>query len=337
MDKILVKGTNWIGDVFLSLPAVYSIRRIFPGAEIDIALKRPLGDLVRGVDVINNVLDYDGDFSGELDLVRRIRKKGYDLGVIFPRSLHSALLIFLGGVKERLGYAADMRSVFLTKRIPRTEEIRSVHQSEYYRNLVSTLGDPGPLVTPKLSPFEEEVSWARNFLRRHGYRGGPLFGINPGAAYGDAKMWYAERFAKVSDELVKKFGGNPVIFGGAKDLEAAKEVARSMESEPIFAAGRTTVRELIALISTCTVFITNDSGPMHMAAALGIPIVAVFGSTNPITTSPIGRAEIIRYEVDCSPCLLRTCPRDDHICMELVEASEVIDGAEKLILSGGSG
>lgn len=333
MDKILVKGTNWIGDVFLSLPAVYSIRRIFPDAEIDIALKRPLGDLVRGVDVIDSVLDYDGDFSGELDLVRRIRKKGYDLGVIFPRSLHSALITFFGGVKERLGYVADMRSVFLTKRVSRTEEIRSVHQSEYYRNLISELGNPGPLVTPKLSPSEEEVSWARNFLRRHGYGGGPLFGINPGAAYGDAKKWFAERFAKVSDELVKKFGGHPVIFGGVKDVEAAKEVARSMEREPILAAGRTTIRELIALISTCTVFITNDSGPMHMAAALGIPIVAVFGSTNPKTTSPMGRVEIIRHEVDCSPCLLRTCPKDYHRCMELVEAIEVIDGAERIILS----
>lgn len=333
MDKILVKGTNWIGDVFLSIPAVYSIRRIFPGAEIDIALKRPLGDLLRGMDVIDNVLDYDSGFSGELDLVRRIRRRGYDLGVIFPRSLHSALLVFLGGAKESLGYAADMRSPLLTMSVARTEEIRSVHQSEYYRNLVSVLGDPGPLVTPVISPSNDEASWARNFLRKHGYGGGPVFGINPGAAYGDAKMWYAERFARTSDELVKKFGGKAVIFGGTKDLEAAKEVSRSMETEAIFAAGMTTIRELIALISTCTVFITNDSGPMHIAAALGVPIVAIFGSTNPITTSPMGRAEIIRHEVECSPCLLRACPRNDHICMELVEASEVIDGTEKFILS----
>jgi heptosyltransferase-2 len=218
-------------------------------------------------------------------------------------------------------------------RLSRTEEIRSVHQSEYYRNLVSVLGDPGPLVTPLISPPEPETSWAKNFLRKHGYGGGPIFGINPGAAYGDAKMWYAERFAKVSDELVKKFGGKVIIFGGTKDLEAAKEVSRSMKTEAIFAAGMTTIRELIALISTCTVFITNDSGPMHIAAALGVPIVAIFGSTNPITTSPMGRAEIIRHEVECSPCLLRTCPRDDHLCMELVETSEVIDGVEKFILS----
>ncbi len=333
MKRIIVKGTNWIGDVFLSLPAVYSLRRIFPDAVIDIALKRPLGALVGRVAEIDSVLHYDGTFPGELELVRRMRNSRYDLGIIFPRSLHSALLVYLGGARRRIGYAADGRSMLLTDRVMRTPEIRAVHQSHYYRHIVSVLGDPGPLITPRITPDADSDAWADEFLRAGGYEKGPIFGINPGAAYGDAKQWRPDRFGAVADRLVGRFGGRAVIMGGKKDQAIEAQVAGSMKSRPIRAAGATTIERLISLISRSTLFITNDSGPMHIAAALTVPIVAVFGPTNPDTTSPMGRAAIVRHEFECSRCLLRSCPID-HRCMESVTAGEVYEACLPMLAHG---
>jgi len=333
MTRIIVKGTNWIGDVFLSLPAVYSLSHIFPGASIDIALKRPLGDLVAGVDEIDSVLDYDGTFSGELSLVKKMRLARYDIGVMFPRSLHSALLVYLGGARRRVGYLADGRGFLLTDGVARTPEIRAVHQSHYYRHLVSVLGDPGPMGVPHIRPDAEAAAWADDFLRSAGHGQGPLFGINPGAAYGDAKRWYPDRFADVADRMIERFGGTALIVGGAHDRPIEAMVGASMKTTPICAAGATTIKRLIALISRCNLFITNDSGPMHIAAALGVPVVAIFGSTNPDTTSPMGRSAIVRHEFECSRCLLRTCPID-HRCMKAVTASEVFDAGERLLSAG---
>lgn len=333
MKRIIVKGTNWIGDVFLSLPAVYALAVVFPGAAIDIALKRPLGGLVGGVGAINAVLDYDGTVSGELDLVGRMRRAHYDIGVIFPRSLHSALLVYLGGARRRIGYRADGRGILLTDGVARTPEIRAVHQSHYYRHLVSVLGDPGSPVVPRIAPDKDAEEWAVDFLARAGHREGPLVGINPGAAYGDAKRWHPDRFAAAADRLIGRFGGTAVIVGGPNDSAVEAEVAASMKAHPIRAAGATSIKHLIALISRCNLFLTNDSGPMHIAAALGVPVVAIFGSTNPDTTSPMaqkGRAVVVWHEFECSRCLLRSCPID-HRCMDSVTVSEVYEAGARLL------
>lgn len=344
MNTILVKGTNWIGDVFLSLPAIYSLRHIFPDAKIDVAVKQPLKGLFAaglGSDVIDSVIEYDTGFFREVDFIRAVRTKKYDLGVTFPRSLHSALMLFFGGVKERVGYAADLRSPLLTKRVARTEEIRGVHQMEYYRNLVSVLGDPGPPVIPEFTLTDDDRAEGIRLLKKHGLsregQGGALIGINPGAAYGSAKMWYPERFAKTADTLVKEFGGRAVVFGGPGDVEVAEMVASSMETSPILLAGKTSIKGLVSAIANMDIFITNDSGPMHIAAALKVPIVAVFGSTNHVTTAPMapeGTAVIVRRDdVECSPCLERVCPKRHHRCMDLIEAEDVVREARKFLLS----
>ena len=334
MNRIIVKGTNWIGDVCLSLPAVYALRNLYPDAVIDIALKRPLGGVLAGLTAVDGVIEYSPDLRGERELVSRLRRDRYDLGVIFPRSLHAAALLFFARTRRRLGYTADLRSPLLTDRVARTNEIRSKHQSEYYRHLVSTLGDPGETVIPRLPVSDEEREEARALLHKWGWRGGRLIGVNPGAAYGDAKRWYADRFAQTADILTEELDAQAIVFGGPSEVDVACEVARYMGREPVSAAGRTTIRQLMALIEATDLFITNDTGPMHLAAALDVPLVAVFGSTNPITTSPMARAgrfALVRHEVECSPCLERSCPLNHHRCMDLVEVNDVVEAALPLV------
>lgn len=334
VDRIIVKGTNWIGDVCLSLPAVYALRHMYPDAVIDIALKAPLGDVLAGLPVIDGVVEYSPGIQGEWELVSRLKRDRYDLGVIFPRSLHAAALFFFGRARRRLGYAADMRSLLLTDRVKRTEEVTSKHQSEYYRYLVSALGDPGEPVIPLLNVTDREREEARTILHKWGWRGGRLIGINPGAAYGDAKRWYTDRFAETADTLAEELDAQVIVFGGPREVDVAEEVSRNMKREPIIAAGRTTIRQLMSLIQSTELFITNDTGPMHLAAALDVSLVAVFGSTNQITTSPMakkGRFALVRHEVECSPCLERTCPLKHHRCMELVEVGDVVTAALSLM------
>jgi len=334
VNRIVVKGTNWIGDVCLSLPAVYALRRMYPDSVIDIALKKPLGAVLEGLTIIDDVVEYSPGLKGEQELVSRLKRDRYDLGVIFPRSLHAAALFFFARPRRRLGYAADMRSFLLTDRVKRTKEVTSKHQSEYYRHLISTLGDPGDPVIPRLSISDREREEARALMHKWGWRGGRLIGINPGAAYGDAKRWYADRFAETADALSDELDAQVVVFGGPLEVDVAEKVSRYMKREPIVAAGRTTIRQLMALIESTDLFITNDTGPMHLAAALDVPLVAVFGSTNPITTSPMageGRFALVRHEVECSPCLERSCPLKHHRCMELVGVSDVVDAALSLV------
>lgn len=334
MKRIIVKGTNWIGDVCLSLPAVYALRHIYPDAVIDIAVKKPLGEVLAGLSVIDGIVEYLPGWEGERELVSRLKQDRYDLGVLFPRSLHSAALFFFGKVRRRLGYAADMRSLLLTDRVRRTKEIRSRHQSEYYRHLVSTLGDPGDMVIPRLVVSNREKDDARSLLRTLGWQGGRLIGVNPGAAYGDAKRWYADRFARTADILCDELDAQAIIFGGPLEVAVAGEVSRSMKLPSIVAAGRTTIRQLMALMESTDLFITNDTGPMHLAAALDVPLVAVFGSTNPATTFPMarpGRFALVRHEVECSPCLERSCPLGHHRCMDLVEVGDVVDAARSIL------
>jgi len=329
-----VKGTNWIGDVCLSLPAVYALRYIYPDAVIDIALKKPLGAVLEGLTIIDGVIEYSPGFKGEAELVARLKRNRYDLGVTFPRSLHSAALLFFARARRRLGYAADMRSLLLTDRVKRTREIRSKHQSEYYRHLVSHMGDPGVPVIPRLPVSDNEREEVRSLMRKWGWRGGRLIGINPGAAYGDAKRWYTDRFAEAADRLCEEMDAQAIVLGGPLEVETAEEVARFMKQLPIVVAGRTTIRQLMALIHETSLFLTNDSGPMHLAAALDVPLVAVFGSTNPITTSPMareGRFVLVRHEVECSPCLERSCPLKHHQCMDLVGVSDVVGAARTVV------
>ena len=173
---------------------------------------------------------------------------------------------------------------------------------------------------------------AREMLRSAGiHEGETVVGINPGAFYGAAKRWFPDRYAAVADSLAQENKARIVILGSSSDLRVAEEVAQKMESTPVILAGRTTLGQLMGLIKECRLLITNDSGPMHLAAALDVPQLAIFGSTSEIATGPLSRkARVIKHPVDCNPCFLRDCPTDFR-CMKGISVREVLEESRKIL------
>jgi heptosyltransferase-2 len=327
---ILVKGTNWVGDTMMSFPAVHSLRRLFSQAHIVVLVKSSLADLWKVNPDIDEVIPYDfpkgvGRIFGELGIARFIRQREIDLAVIFPRSFSSAWMAFLGGIPRRIGYKGEARDWLLTERIDCTSELLSGHRMYYYLKLIEPLGRcPSPSL-PSLSLNGTIERWADEFLLHHGLRGELLIGINPGATYGEAKCWSPERFAELGRRLRENHGATILIFGSSRPQEKSLNaiIAQGIGEGCLNLSGETSLLQLAALLRHCRLLVTNDTGTMHIAAGVGTRVVAIFGPTDPRTTSPLGEEHVvIRREVSCSPCLKRLCP-EDHRCMDLIEVEEV--------------
>jgi len=325
VERVLVRAPNWVGDVVLSLPALRDVRRAFPSARLEV-LARPwvagLYDAVSGVDAVR-------ESQGTLVDAEAIRGR-HDLAVLFPNSFASALTAWRAGIPERWGYATDGRGPLLTRRcrVPRAAVERS--QVYYYRAMLEGVGVAveGP---PDSSLRCPEVWRARaaTLLADEG----PWIGINPGAFYGAAKRWLPERFAAVADIVARRRGARVVIVGSADERTLAEEIASVLQAPARVLCGETTLAELVGVLSRLKLLLTNDSGPMHLAAALGVPLVAVFGATNWRETAPVSPfARVVREATSCAPCLLRECPID-HRCMKRVGVDSVAREALELVAS----
>jgi len=330
IQGILVKGTNWVGDTIISFPAVHALRQHFPRARITVLAKSRLAELWRANPSVDEVISYElptgaGRIFGELRIARLIKQKKIDLAVILPRSFSSALMAYLGGIPHRIGYKGEGRDLLLTERIDCTAEFLRQHRMYYYLHLIECLGRcPSPPL-PSLSLNGNQERWAETFLLPHGLKGKLLIGLNPGATYGEAKCWPPERFAELGRRIIKDYGASVLIFGSSrpkeKGLNAA--IAQGIGEGCLNLSGQTSLLELAALLRRCRLLITNDTGTMHVAAAVGTRVVALFGPTDPRTTSPLGEGHVvIRREVSCSPCLKRVCP-EDHRCMDLIDVKAV--------------
>ena len=337
-EAILVKATNWIGDLVMSLPALEGVRKSFPKAHITVLVRPPLDELLRGNPNVDEIMLYDkkGVHKGAAGLariVREVRARKFKKAILFQNAFEAALITFLARIPERMGYTTDNRGMLLTKGVKLSDKTRAKHQVEYYRDLLAALGLDTNGETPKLYLTKEEKKRADETLASLGVPGdGVLIGVNPGAQYGVAKKWHPERFGAVADRLVSEFGAKIIIFGGPSDVTAAKAVQASMRREAVNLSGQTSIRELMALVRRCSLFITNDSGPMHISAALGVPTLAVFGSTNPSATGPASRkGRVVREPVQCSPCLKRMCPQKHYLCMERVKPEKVIRAAAEML------
>lgn len=326
--NIIVRMPNWIGDLVMATPVLAALKEKYPDASLTVMCQKPLGDLLEKDPHVDEIFSFQKPSTfwrrlSNRSIISKLRQGKYDLGVLLTNSFSSAWLFWRGKVKNRLGFIGDGRSFFLNQAAPFPELRKNQHLVKTYLELLKPLGIEGSSEKTALYLDEEEETKAHQFLDRFGVgKNDRLVGVNPGAAYGSAKCWLPDRFADVAKQMLQKIPNSYVLFFGDA---GSKNLVSSMCFGPrcINLAGSTNLRELMALIKICTVFLTNDSGPMHMASALGTDLVALFGSTDAIVTGPI-KGKVIFKNATCAPCFKRVCPIDFR-CMKKIEVDEVKD------------
>ena len=320
-------------------PALSQVRTLFPEAEITLLVKPGIADLLAQHPAVNRTLVYDdrgrhAGLVGKWTLAGVLRRHRFDLAILFQNAFEAALISFLAGIPRRFGYATDGRTLLLTDPVTVPPRTAQRHQVEYYWDLLKPLGGHGPAPAPRLFVTPDESVLIAGRLADAGI--GPsdlVIGVNPGSTYGHAKRWLPDRYAEVVNRVVKDAQSRSgarvgvVILGAKGEEPLGKTIAEQIKARTVVCSGQTTVRELMALVKRCQLFLTNDTGPMHVAAAFQVPLVAVFGPTDWQTTSPFGvDAKLVRQPVSCAPCLLRECPID-HRCMTGVTVEQVYAAA----------
>lgn len=334
--NILIRGTNWLGDAVMNTPALGAIRHSFPEARITILVTPLVAQLFSPHDWVDEVMIYDRQgrhkgVAGRLRIASELRARRFDLAILLQNAIDAALITRLAGIPRRIGTRTDGRGFLLTHGFDPKGFDRRLHHVYYYLEMLKSFGITSEQKHQLLCLTEEEREAARQRLQAAGIGSGDfLIGINPGAAYGSAKRWYPERFAAAGKELARKWGGKLLIFGGPTEVSMARDIETALEGNCLNVAGTLTVRELMALIQRCDFFLSNDSGPMHIAAAFGVATVAIFGPTNHRSTCPFSdNSVVVRQDVDCGPCGKRECPTD-HRCMKGVSADDVVTAAQEL-------
>jgi heptosyltransferase II len=315
-SRVVIRAPNWLGDVVLSLPAVRDIRRAFPKARLSVLARPSVAPLYEAVLEVDAVLEA----TGLRPEVRALRG-GFDIEILLTNSIGTALAAVMAGVPQRWGYATEGRGLLLTRGAPVPASVRGHSQVHYYRAMLAAMGLPtSDALETSIAPPQAWKDAGRALLGK-----GRFFGIAPGAAKGTAKQWPPERFAAAADRLSGELGAEAVLLGSAADVAAARAVALAMKSPSKDLCGRTDLRAFVGLVSCLDGLVANDSGAMHIGAAVGIPTVGVFGPTNPDETHPVGkRAGFVRGVAECSPCRHATCPID-HRCLTSVAPGAVVD------------
>ena len=360
--NLLVRGVNWLGDAVMSTPALQRLRERLPQSRISLLTNAKLADLWLRFPAVDRVVTFaPGD--SPWSIARQLRRDGFDTALVFPNSLRSALEVWLAGVPTRIAYAGNGRSCFLTRALPYPRDrlrlrrrgaheikclisakpsppraetgVRSVHQLHDYLGLGQALGANPAALSPRLELGADEMQSALAEClpvppdgNRPAFHTKSLWlGLNPSAAYGPAKCWPIERFAEVVRQVSEQVpNATWLCFGSAADWPLCQKLCELSGNHPLNLAGKTTLRQLMALLKSCRVLLTNDSGPMHVAAALGTPVVVPFGSTSPELTGPglpgDSQHRLLRGTAPCAPCFRRTCPIDFR-CMTSIAPEDV--------------
>ncbi len=336
--RLMIRSTNWIGDVVMSVPAIRELRRLHPDWRITVVARERVAGLYHDRELADEVLVVGS--GSALRLAPLLRRRRFQRAVLLQNAFEAALLAFLARIPDRAGYAVDGRSLLLTRRArPRVHSLGR-HQVFYYLDLlyqtglspVDYLNAPGFEPDLHLTLSSAGIQRAREILEEQGIEPSDrLVGLNPGAAFGPAKRWPAERWAQLADRLISESGVKVLIFGSAAEIPLAEQIQARMKERAVSLAGRTDLQSLAAAIAAVDLFITNDSGPMHLAAALDVPQIALFGSTDEVATGPFSRrALVIHKHVECSPCLRRTCPIDLR-CFTRISPDEVAAAAQEML------
>jgi heptosyltransferase-2 len=340
----MVRATNWIGDAVISLPAIEALHTRFPNCEIVLVSKPWVSEIYWNHPAVSRQIVYDAEGEhrgarGLWKLVQKLRSERFDAAILLQNAFQAAWMAWCAGIPLRIGYARDGRSSLLSEAVEVPPRAYYGHEAYYYLQLLFRSGlieKPQMVQEVHLYLAESERRWALKQLQSVGLSGRRfLIGICPGASFGAAKRWLPERYANLADRLIDALGADVLIFGSPAETPLAEAVARAMAHTPVLVAGKTTLREFMALLARCHLVVTNDSGPMHLAAALGLPLLAIFGSTSERGTGPIGlRARVIKHPVECSPCGLRQCPIDFR-CMTRVSVDDVYVAALESVKNWG--
>lgn len=334
--RIMIRAANWVGDAIMTTPVVRALRKNYPRARITVLAKPWVVPVYESSPHVDEVMVYENEGRhkmgmGTLRLAGDIRKKEFHLAVLMQNAFEAALLAFLAGVPERLGYNTDARSLLLNRCIKMDPALKKGHLIDYYITILTSAGLASDGRELDLFLPDSDREWADDFLAGQGLDRGPIIGINPGATGGTAKRWFPERYGELVRLLSTEYQTRAIIFGGPADRELGEEIAVMTPGACINMAGKTSLSKAFALIGACNLFVTNDSGLMHAAAAQNINQVAVMGSTDFIATAPANANSImVREPVDCSPCLKPECPID-HRCMDRVSVEAVARACRSLL------
>jgi heptosyltransferase-2 len=384
MKRLLVRGTNWLGDAVMTTPVLMRLREKFPGVHIALLTPEKLEQLWSHHPAVDEVISFSPG-QGVFSVAGKLREGKFEAALVLPNSPRSAMEVFLAGIPKRIGYARPWRNFFLTQTVaarpdavkmrkrtvreiktligtnPKTGTrtppfFQSAHQARGYLHLAAALGANAELLPAALHVTPEEVTAARqNFCLE--FVSNPILGLNPGAEYGPAKRWPIERYIAVAKEIQKRTNCVWVLFGGNNDVEMTNQIESALRAAPppipgtgtgtvpelaaetaalrgesavVNVSGKTSLREMMSLMKLCRIFLTNDTGPMHVAAALGVRVVAIFGSTLPELTAPLpaseSRLQILASDAPCAPCFLRECPIDFR-CMKGIGVEAVVEAA----------
>lgn len=335
--RLLIRAPNWLGDIVMALPALLTVRGHYQDASLTVAAPAALAPIFTAVAGVDHILPLPADVRGE---TRALAAGRFDLALLLPNSFRAAWTAWRAGIAERWGYRADGRGVLLTRAVARgglggrQRQRPPRHHVDYYLDLLRALGmSVGPTAPVVLRPPEPALSRGRQLLADGGADlGRPLVALAPGAAYGHAKRWPPDYYAALALRLWRERGIQTVLVGTLGDRDAAVAIesrvlsAVSSESVPpvVNLVGRTDLAGLLGVLAACRLTVSNDSGAMHAAAALGVPVVALFGPTDERVTAPLGPHVVLTNPVWCRPCLLRECPID-HRCLRGLRVERVWD------------
>jgi heptosyltransferase-2 len=321
ISRIVVRTPNWLGDAVLALPAMAAVRRAFGDASLAIAAPASIAPM------------FEEETSARQDAIVTLKDKGdvaslrggrFEAILLLPNSFRSAWIARQAAIPERWGYAHALRGPLLTRAVARPRAGK-IHQSEYYKVLVRELGMDVDAELPRVHPRPATAERAEALLIREGLAmRSPIVGLAPGAAYGHAKRWPPRRVADLVSRLAQERGAACLLVGAADDREAGREIESALPPDVriVNLIGRTDLRLLIGILARCDAFVSNDSGAMHLAAAAGLPVTAIFGPTDDRATAPLGDHDVMIHQVFCRPCMLRDCPID-HRCMKGISVERV--------------
>jgi heptosyltransferase-2 len=334
-QSIIVHLPNWLGDTVLATPFLHTLRDVFPVSRITLVGSPWVSDILSHFPGIDEILTLEnrGKYISTLLLVRLLRERRPDSGFLLTNSFRTALAFYVGNVRERIGYATNFRRLLLTRPIAQTQDIMQSSMVEYYLNLLSPFTDLSRhRRVLRLYPDESERREARRLLLENGWDGEKrLVGLNPFAFQWETKRWLPERFADVTRLLTEKHGVRCVFVSVARDRPFFEKVKQMCRCDMIDLVGKVSLKILPAVMEHYSLFVTNDSGLMHVAAAVNIPIVAIFGSTDWRRTAPCSdRATLIRKPQDHPPCMSPRCRRTFQ-CMEEVTVDDVLAAAERYL------